>query len=131
MPWGFYVDPGQRVSYLRLSGEVTFSDIVVARRHLAEDSDFDPAFPLLLDMRPVKDLRLTWPELKDVIARSPLLVSTRRAIVASSPNVIGVARIYERARKDQTATDSARVFQTLAEAASWLGFESLRSYRVR
>jgi hypothetical protein len=125
MPWTVHVDGRLRVSYARMFGVITFDELVAAQRQLAAEPPFDPTFPLLMDMRRVKDLRLTWPELKAVIARSPLGISTRRAIVARTLTVLGTARVYELVREAQTHTESARVFRTLAEAEWWLGVKSL------
>ena len=125
MPWAVHVDPKGRVSYVLLSGIVTFQDVADAQTRLAADPAFDPRAPLVIDIRHGKDLRLTWSEIHQVIDASPLLDSTRRAVVAGEANVLGTARVYEVALENKKAGANLRIFKTLEDAAEWLGVSML------
>ena len=113
--------------YTRMSGIVTFDELVAWQLQLAADPAFDPTFPLLVDMRDVTEMRLTWTELKLLIVQSPVQMTTRRAILLGNSNVIGSAHVYESLRESLTASSSARVVYTLTEAAQWLGVDDLHS----
>src|SRR3954452_5987750 len=59
VPWTLRVDPRNRVSYISFTGLITFSDLAAAQVALAADPTFDPAFPLLIDLRCATEIVLT------------------------------------------------------------------------
>jgi hypothetical protein len=125
MPWDVHVDPKQRVSYARLSGLVTFGDIVAMQRKLAIHPLFDARVPLVIDMRHAQDLRLTWPEIQEAIHHSPLDYTTKRAVILDEMDVLGTARVYEMAHEHKKENISLRIFRNVEEAAEWLGVKTL------
>ena len=125
MSFSIRVDPIRRVSYVRLSGAVMFDDLASAQRALAVEPAFDPTFPLLLDLRDADDVRLTRREMQSLAGVSALAPSTRRAILVGGPGVLGMARVYETIRENETATDVVRTCQTIEEAVAWLMVDGL------
>jgi hypothetical protein len=123
VPWTIRVDPSKRVSYVSLSGGVTFDDLAAAQRELAAHRQFDPAFPLLLDLRNADDVRLTPHDLQSLGAVSALGLATRRAILVGSLGVFAMARMYETLREGQTKHNVVRACRTLDECSDWLGVE--------
>ena len=129
MAFSIRVDPVRRVSYVGMSGTVTFDDLAAAQRALAAEPAFNPAFPLLLDLFDADDVRLTRREMQSLVGISALAPSTRRAILVGGRGVLGMARLYETIRENDTATDVVRACQTLEEAAAWLMIDRLDVWR--
>ena len=125
VPWAVRVDLSCRISYVRLSGDVTVADFRDAQRALTEQSHFDGAFPALIDLRPVTELRLTSTDIRSLATSSPIPASTRRAILVSSDSVYGMARMYELVRESETSKDVVRACKTIDAAAAWLGVATL------
>ena len=119
------IDSDRRLSYVLGSGTVTFDDLAAAQRTLANDPAFDPTFPVLIDLRTVNDVRLTRQEMQSLVGISAAAPSTRRAILVGTPGVLGLARLYEALRENQTTNDVVRACQTIEEAISWLGVDQL------
>jgi hypothetical protein len=123
--WTVRVDREHGVSYVSLTGTVTFEDLAVAQRALAADPDFDPTFPALLDLRGAADVRLTPADMQSLASASALGLSTRRAILVGSPRIFAMARMYETLGSGQSTHHVVRACRTLAECAEWLGIEHL------
>jgi hypothetical protein len=123
--WTIRVDSVNRVSYVSLSGVVTFEDLAGAQRALAADPDFDPTFPALLDLRAASDVRLTPSDMQSLASSSALGLSTRRAILVGSPRIFAMAQMYEALGSGQSTHHVVRACRTLAECAEWLGVEYL------
>jgi hypothetical protein len=122
--WSILINAGKRVSYAVLTGVVTVDDFIGVQQQLAHDPALDPTFPLMIDLRAADDLRLTWAELQELIASSPLLRSTRRAIVVDALNTPVSARVSAMARENEQANYATRVFRSFEDAAAWLGVEA-------
>lgn len=111
------------MSHIAGSGIVTYADLAEAQRVLGHDPQFDPAFPLLLDLRGVDDVPVSAAEMRSLAKASPVGIATRRAILADSAAIFGVARMYEVVRESRMATDVVRACRTIADAAEWLGVD--------
>src|SRR5690349_24783064 len=109
MPCTYRIDVDRHLSCVSGTGIVTFKDVADCERALAVDPCFDPAFPLLLDLRGVENVDLTAAQMQSLAAASPVGRWTRRAIVADRPSVFGVARMYEIVRENRMGTDVVRV----------------------
>ena len=107
-----------------MSGIVTFDDLVAAQKDLSAADTFDPAFGFLLDLRDAVDIRLTVDEVRNVIAASPVALEAKRAILVGPSNLLGVVRVYEAIRGEQTAIAAVKPCQTVDEAMAWLGVDS-------
>jgi hypothetical protein len=125
MAWSVQADRKRRISYVQLSGLVTYRTIKEAQRVLATKVHFDPAFPLLIDLRGVDELQLSATDIYAIVTVSPVAASTRRAILVDTLPVFGTARLYAMVREDLTAADMVRVCHTVAAAAEWLGVDAL------
>jgi hypothetical protein len=125
VPSSVRVDRERRVSYVSLSGLVTFSDLAQAYDALAALPSFDPTFPVLVDLRAATDVVLTHDDMRALAAVVTVAPSTRRAILVGSLGILGMAQMYEAMRRSQTDADVVRACQTLDAAAAWLGVAHL------
>jgi len=123
MGWSVHADRRHRLSYVRLCGLVTYADVKDAQHALAIKVSFDPAFPLLIDLRHVDELRLSAKDIYAVVTVTPVASSTRRAILVDTLPVFGTARLYAMLREDLTGTDLVRVCHTPEAATEWLGVD--------
>lgn len=112
---------GARVA--TFSDTVDDSELLGAYRSLLSSPDYDPRLNDLVDMRPVTRFDVSGDALQELVrAFSPLdaaRVHTRRAIVAGSDVVFGMARMYELLRSD--TPEDIRVFRDMDLAREWLG----------
>jgi len=121
VPWELRVDPGRRVSHVRMTETVTFDDFLEMLLALKRHPEFDPAFALLLDLRAAHDLDITSDQLDTIIAQTPIAASAPRAIIVGNLVVSAIVRVYQFLRQDMTNTPVTRVCQSLDEAWQWLG----------
>ena len=98
-------------------GLVTFAEIDQHQQRLLSDPDFDPHFNQLIDARAATGMNMSPREIRTVSER-PLFASTsRRAIVATLPDVVAIARLMKTYHQ---ACGEAAVFSRLDEAYQWL-----------
>src|SRR3954470_13791066 len=118
MAWSVQADKKRRISYVRLSGLVTYRNIREGQCALATKVYFDPAFPLLIDLRGVDELQLSATDIYAIVTVSPVAASTRRAILVDTLPVFGTAWLYAMVREDLTAADMDLVCPPFAAAGS-------------
>ena len=101
---------------------VTLEDVLEARRHLMDDLVLGPGYVTLVDMREASLGTLGPSEIEYLAATRHLLpyvtVGSKMAVVVSSADAFGVARMYELSRP--TAPEVVRVFYDYDEARRWL-----------
>jgi hypothetical protein len=86
---------------------------------VSQDQDFHPGLSQLIDSRDVTESKATVDGIRALIAGNPYGKGSRRAFVASSDTIYGLARMFELARVG--AEDEFRVFRSMDEARAWLG----------
>ncbi len=86
---------------------------------LSCDPDFVPNYRQIFDLRGVTDLELTSTDLRERVANDVFGGGSRRALVASSDLVFGMARMYQLLAADEN-TDEIRVFREMSDAVRWL-----------
>lgn len=104
---------------------VSSAEIVAHRDQLHKDPDFNPAFDQLVDGRAVTGLDVSMKEARTIASRTLFSPSSKRAFVASSLAILGMARLMETYSKMSAGREQVRVFHDLLSALQWLGLESL------
>ena len=103
-----------------MSGLITATDIMAAQDRLASDTRFDPAFPLIVDLRGASELPLTWLQARSIALRSPVYAVAPRALVAHTILGAAMAHAYRAVRATLTGADVVRVCGSMDEAHGWL-----------
>ncbi len=114
------VNSVNRVVITRCSGVVSRTEIEASFAELRKHPDFKPEFHQLADLSEVSNLDLHFADMEVIRRDDPFSRKARRAVVApGSGTTFGLARMY------QSMVDSAEfeVFQSMADAIVWLGFE--------
>lgn len=119
MPVSYVIDKMNKLVVATATGVVTVDEILQSRREFTSDPDFDPNLSELGDLSAVTRLDLTADEVKMVAQTSPLALTARRAFVGESPEVYGLARMFEIVR-GLRGDQHIRVFRSRDEALAWL-----------
>jgi hypothetical protein len=101
------------------TGILTERDMTEYRRALSCDPDFVPNYKQIFDLRGVTDSELTSTDLRERAANNVSGGGSRRALVASSDLVFGMARMYQLLAADEN-TDEIRVFRDMSDAVRWV-----------
>jgi hypothetical protein len=86
---------------------------------LLRDPDFRPSQDQLVDTTEVTDIQLTSASVLRLAETGDPSFTGRRAIVAPSPAVFGMSRMFEMYR--DSGSSRLQVFRTRKEALEWLG----------
>jgi hypothetical protein len=100
---------------------VTDADLLDHQRLLAEDPKFNSDFSQLIDCRDVTSAKqVTAFGIQNAARRHPYGQNSRRAIVATRPDVLGLGRMIESYSQASGGEEAIRVFWILADALAWL-----------
>jgi hypothetical protein len=119
VPGSYTLFPESRFVYSRAWGLLTEAVLIAHSRALAGDPRFQPSFAQLSDLREVTEVAVTGAGVREAAAASPFGVGSRRALVASSDLIFGMARMYEVLREN--AAEELMVFRDVPAALRWLG----------
>jgi len=125
MPVRYVIVKDRRLVVTTASGHVTFAELKTHQDRLLSDPDFNPEFNQLLDGTGVTQLDLSTDEVRMLASRRMFSPLSRRAFVAASPGVFGVARMAEAYFEISGSPSQIMVFSDMASALKWLGIESL------
>jgi|SRR5579872_3845920 len=106
-------------------GHLSFADFRSQQDALTEDPDFDPAFDQLVDVSEATSLGLSIEEAKTIATRGIFQPTSRRAVIATNPEIFGMGRMMDVYHAMATGRDKVRVFYDRESALRWLGLESL------
>ena len=126
MPCRYSIDIPQELIVTTAWDRVTYAEIKAHHDKMVNDPDFDPGFNQLLDFTAVTSLQLSGEEAKKIASRKLLSTSSRRALLASSLPVLGVARLMQTYAERVEGRDTISVFHDRMSALKWLGVESVR-----
>jgi hypothetical protein len=101
---------------------VTFDDVRSHQDRLLADPEFDPSFDQLIDATTVTRVDLSADEVRTIAQRHIFSLKSRRALVATKPDVFGVCRMMEIYQEDAGHTE-LQVVYSMEEALQWLGRE--------
>ena len=118
MGMNYRIDDARRIVMTRGWGVVSTRDLQDLTSRILLDPRFDPSYRSLADLSEVTEVLVNTMSMAET-ATTPLFVSgTRRAIVAASDLVFGVASTF--AAMSIRAGHEVRVFRRMADAEAWL-----------
>lgn len=122
MACSYLIDKERRLVITTAAGRLTFAEARTHQEQLKNDPDFDPEFDQLLDATAVTTLDISTEEAK-IVAHASLFfsVSSRRAWIATTPHIYGMARFIQTHREMAGAKDNFNVFYDRDAALKWLG----------
>lgn len=115
----YRIDKVRKLVLSTATGLLTQRDITEHRRALLRDPDFVPSFKQIFDFRGVTDSELTSTDIRERAESKLFGDGSRRALVASSDLVFGMARMYQLLAADENS-DEIRVFREMSDAVRWL-----------
>jgi len=123
MPYRYVVDIGLGLVISTGWGHVTFEEMKAHQERLLNDREFDPRFNQLVDGTAVTALEATPDELKTIVGHRFFSPTSRRAFLASSLPILGMARLMELYSKMEPGREQVCVFHDRESAMRWLGVE--------
>lgn len=105
-------------------GRLTFADFRSQQDAFTEDPDFDPTFDQLVDVSKVTSLELSIEEAKTIASRAIFHNTSKRAVIATDPNVFGMGRMMDVYHAMATGRNKVSVFYDRQSALRWLGMEN-------
>jgi hypothetical protein len=125
MPCRYVIDVERRLVVSTGWDRVTFAEMKAHQDKLANDPDFNPKFDQFVDATAVTVLDASPDQLKTLISREFFSPTSRRALLASSLHVLGLARVMEMYATKIGEREQVRLFHDRALALQWLGLEKL------
>lgn len=123
MPIRYRIDPSRALMLARAAGELTDACLLNHIARMRADPDYGPGLQQLYDFTPVTALQIGYETVRQVANTPPDHGRpVRRALVASSDEAFGLARVFEIARGGTSG--ETRVFKRVEEAFAWLGVEA-------
>jgi hypothetical protein len=119
MPVSYRIDKRNGLVVIKATGVLTRSEFAETRRRLMSDPDFDPRFSQLADCTRVTRVTITAGEIRALADTSAFNLDARRAIVAKSDPVFGLARMFVTVR-GLRGDEGIRVFRDRDQALVWL-----------
>ncbi len=119
MPTEYIIDAGRAMVLSRAWGTIQRGEFIAHGRSLLTDPAFKPHFRQFWDLSTVTQLETDYSgvtELADVRVFAP---ETRRAILAPTDVIFGLARMFQMMRESKGET-GIRVFRDREEAMQWL-----------
>jgi hypothetical protein len=98
---------------------VTDRELLAHVRALTADPRFAPHFRQLADLRDVTDLQVAASIIREMVRLNPFGAGARRALVVTSDEVFGMARMYQLLTDE--SPDELQIFRKVDDALQWLG----------
>lgn len=114
------VDTQRRLVTIRVSGGITYAEVMAARRAFTNHSGFHPDFFQLIDLREVTQIGLSGEEIRKLAVIAVFSPSSRRAIVTPRDEAFGLARMFAIYREINNGREQIEVFRSIEEAEAWL-----------
>lgn len=124
MPCSYVIDMQKRLVITTAWDRVTFAEARGHQDQLKVDPSFNPDFNQLIDASAVTSIDATVAEIKRLAGRPIFSSTSRRAFLATSPDVFGVGRLMGAHLEMGRVPQHVRVFYDLAAALKWLGLEA-------
>jgi len=123
MPWKYVIDRPRRLIVRTGWDRLTFSEARTHNEQMESDPDFDPDFKQLIDLTAVTAFEVSTTEAKTLASGASFSARSRRALVASSPEVFGMGRLMETYHEMAGGRAETRIFYDRDEALKWLVVE--------
>jgi|SRR5947209_349360 len=127
MPFDYTVYKQLRLVISTGEGLVTWQEIKSRQDQAKTDPNFDPEFNQIVDFRSVTGLDMSGEQTRLLATRSIFSPKSKRAFVATSSAVFGVARMWETYTEFSDHPNEVRVFYDISAALQWLGLEHMPS----
>ena len=124
MPCSYVIDKERRLVINTGWDRLTFAEMKAQQEELSSDPDFDPTFNQLVDVTGVTVLDLSIEEAKQIAKRGIYSPASRRAVLASSEAVFGMARLMDAYHSMATGRQQTGVFYESDAALKWLSLEA-------
>jgi len=124
MPCRYVIDKDRRLVISTGWDRLTFAEMKAQQDELTSDPNFDPAFNQLVDVTAVTVLDLSIGEAQRIANRGIYSPTSRRAVLASSPAIFGMARMMDAYHSMATGREQVSVFYDGDAALKWLGLEA-------
>jgi hypothetical protein len=122
MPISHRIDKSLGLVFTTAQGVLTEQDIRTLRQRLREDSNFDPNYDHIIDLREVVEFDISAAEMQTISNHGYIFdEGCREAIVAERDISFAMARMYEMLRGSKSG--EIKVFRDMAEARRWLGLD--------
>lgn len=119
MPTAYTIDPDRQLVRATAWGRLTEAETRALCNALRDDPAFVPTYRQMCDLREVTEIEASTIFLRHLACHSIFLSDTRRAWVARSDIVFGLARMLQVFCDNEGR--EVGVFRTLAEGNDWLG----------
>jgi hypothetical protein len=121
MPWKYFIDRQRRLIVSTGSGCLTFDEAKTHDEQLENDPDFDPDFSQIIDFTALTAFDVSTLEAKTLASQSSFSSKSRRALVASRPEIYGMGRLLEVYHEMAGGQAETHIFYDRDEAMKWLG----------
>ena len=125
MPFSYVVHNDHRLVVSTGTDRVTWKEIKARQDQAQADPGFNPEFNQIVDLRAVTSFDMTSDHISALAHRMVFSSTSKRAFVAPSPAIFGVARMWETLSELEDNPSEIRVFYDLPSALKWLNLESL------
>ncbi|HKR08075.1 MAG TPA: hypothetical protein VJS39_02700 [Gemmatimonadaceae bacterium] len=119
MPATYEIDSQRRLVTSRLWGRVTDNDVAEHNEKLRNDPRFDPTYHQLTDLSGITEIGVSTSTVNAASIDQYFAPGTRRAFVATTDAVFGMARMF--AMRAESVGQTIQVFRDLQLARDWLG----------
>lgn len=123
MPCSYVIDTDKRLVISTARDCITFAEVMEHQDQLRADPAFNPDFNQLVDASAVTRVDATLDEVKRVASRRIFSSSSRRAFVATNPDVFGVGRLLGAHLGMGRIPQQVSVFYDMPSALEWLGLK--------
>ena len=119
LPATYEIDHNQRLVKSRLWGSVTEDEVFDHNTRLRTDPEFNPGYRQFVDMTGITEIKVGTGMINTTSLDQFFSPGTRRAFVAASDGVFGMARMF--ALRAEGTGQVIEVFRELDKAKEWLG----------
>jgi hypothetical protein len=123
MPCRYVIDQQRGLVISTAWDRVTFADVKAHQDQLSTDPAFNPEFNQLVDASAVTAVDATIDQIKTIAKRGIFSSASRRAFVATRPDVFGIGRVMGTYSEMGRVPQQVRVFYDLPSALEWLGLD--------
>jgi hypothetical protein len=119
LPITYTIDQARRLVVTRLWNDVSEDEVHFHNDSLRNDPLFDPGYRQLTDMSDLREIKVGTGMIRETAEDNFFRPGVRRAIVARTDGVFGMARMF--AIHSESAGQTVEVFRDLPSAEGWLG----------
>lgn len=124
MPVRYVIDKERRLVISTVSDPITFAEMKACQEQLANHPDFNPDFNHLIDTAGMTKVEILVYQAKEMAQHGIFSSASRGAIIAPTPSVFGMSRLFEAQHDIQGLKDEVRVFYERDQALKWLGLDT-------